>query len=200
MESVKGIEPSTTAWKAVMLPLHHTDILVKHNPLLHIIGISYRCNHENSIPWQDYCSLSAIREWRLRWGLNPRPLEWQSSVLADWTTEPYNIGFWREPLIHQNSITEKGATPGGLERSDLSLNLQRFESAWRLRTFLLGGLSINHLALTKLTSLQFKGYYLTINPERVLTSNMPLSIRQPLTWATGLGTGLLYWLIPLFYW
>ena len=89
-------------------------------------------------------------------------------------------------------FTERGATPGGLERSDLSLNLRRFESAWRLRTFLLGGLSINHLALTKLTSLQFKGYYLTINPERVLTSNMPLSIRQPLTWATGLGTGLLY--------
>lgn len=26
MESVKGIEPSTAAWKAAMLPLHHTDI------------------------------------------------------------------------------------------------------------------------------------------------------------------------------
>jgi hypothetical protein len=28
MERVKGIEPSTTAWKAVVLPLNYTRVLI----------------------------------------------------------------------------------------------------------------------------------------------------------------------------
>ena len=103
MESVKGVEPSTTAWKTVMLPLHYTDIYER--------GFIKR-------PYSHQLLLAT-----------PKGFEPSTSSVTGWRSSRLNYGavYSREYSIPH--LTERGATPGGLERSDLSLNLRHFKSA-----------------------------------------------------------------------